>query len=418
MKKTKLTAVASVIVVFSMLLCVGAAADSNPEPTGYNQALLNVCDYGAIPNDGEDDTLAFSLTLNSTNGDSVYVPPGTYNISESLLVHGSSLFGAGTDKTVIIADLDAVRDPILWLGDSSQVRDLTIKFAEHCVNGTEIAGERCGIITSSKGIRRFCRGGAVSNVRIENVGTGIYSPVSTVLEKYRSSAIIVGTERWTGDACIFSATFEGISVIDFSYRGLSIEAINRTGNVWRNIYLSSGKYEANTAAYLHTEESESSIAELTVADSKLKNGVRLTETFGVSATNITFINTELTEDNTAFLYCDEACVIANGVTFKNSAPKGDKQSFIRLGDAAYRGFYSIPTNGYLHIYNMSILNPDLEVTPDASQYMIARKNGYLCEYTVDIDNLRVVAPAELKAQYEAFNYDQRDINLTLCGTEK
>ena len=166
MKKFKLTAVASVILVLCLALSLGVGAADNPKPTGYNQALLNICDFGAVPNDGKDDTVAFNLTLSISN-DPVYVPPGTYNISESIIVHTSSLFGAGIDKTVIIADIDAVRDPIIWAGASSQIRDLTIKFADHCINDTEISGERVGIITSSKGLRRFCRGGAISNVRIE-----------------------------------------------------------------------------------------------------------------------------------------------------------------------------------------------------------------------------------------------------------
>ena len=50
--------------------------------------------------------------------------------------------------------------------------------------------------------------------------------------------------------------------------------------------------------------------------------------------------------------------------------------------------------------------------------MISRMNGYLGDYTVDIDNLTVVAPKEIKAQYEAFNYDNRNIELTLNGVKK
>ena len=68
---------------------------------------------------------------------------------------------------------------------------------------------------------------------------------------------------------------------------------------------------------------------------------------------------------------------------------------------------------------MSILNPDLDIAPDSTQYMISRRNEYLSDYTVDIDNLRVVAPEALKAQYEAFNFDRdREIELTLEGVAK
>ncbi|MBE6779681.1 MAG: hypothetical protein E7545_01750 [Ruminococcaceae bacterium] len=420
MRKSKILVLISIILTVSVLICSSIAAADIPAATGYDQALINICDFGAIPNDGKDDTSAFMLTINSSIKDSIYIPPGTYNITESIKLYDSMVVGAGTDKTVIIADLEKVRDPIVWMGGSAQLRDITIKFADHCINGTEISGERCGIVTTAKGERRLCKGGAVTNVRIQNVGTGIYSPITESILGLRPPEYVSGNkENWNGDATCFSTGFEGVTVLDFSFRGISMETFGRTGNVWRNIYLSSGKYEANTAIYFYNDESESSISEMTVADSKLKNGVRLIQSCGAQITNLTFVNTELVEDNTGFLYCDESSVVINNLTFKNSAPKNNKQAFIRLGDGTYRRVYYFPTNGFLRVYNMSILNPDLDIAPDSTQYMISRRNEYLSDYTVDIDNLRVVAPEALKAQYEAFNYDRdREIDLTLEGVAK
>lgn len=402
MKKIKLAAaVLSLCVLLSV--CVGAT--DKPTPIGADQSKLNICDMGAIPNDGVDDTLAFKLTLNV--GEPVYVPPGVYDISESLYINSNELIGAGPDKTVIVAHNKSVRQPIIWAGDRTQIRDLTIKYADGCVTGTEIAGERAGIVTSANGDRRLCRGAAISNVRIQNVGTGLYAP--------KSDAINVKTESDSGDACAFSVTFESISVIDFSYRGIDMQAHHRTGNVYRNIYLSTGKYKANIAFALDEEESESSIADITIADSKLKVGAKFKCIYGASITNLKVINTELTEDNTAFLYLDEAMVIINGFTVKNSVPKGARQSFIRVGEGAYRKSIVFDTNGFLKINNFSILNDDITATPDSMQYMLARDNAYIHGFVVDIDNFNVSAPNGLKEQYESFKFDNRAMTLKVNG---
>lgn len=408
MKRIRLIAITSAILVLCLSLGMAVNAKDNPEPTGYNQAVYNILDFGAIPNDGKDDSNAFNLTVSMT-AESIYIPPGVYNISEPILVNSASMFGAGVDKTVIVADIESTRDPIIWAGGNAQIRDMTIKFADDCIIGNEIAGERVGIITSARGIRRLCRGAEISNIKIQNVGTGIYAPEVHLFEKYSTSG---------EGAVAFSNTFENISVIDFSFRGISMLSDMRTGNIWRNIYLSSGKYEANTAIFFDGEESESSLTSITIADSKLKNGARFHDVLAGQISNLSFINTELIEDNTAFLYTENTDLAVQGLTFENSAPVGDKQSFIRLGDASFKQYYNSPNNGYLYVHNMVIYNPDTDVKTNASQYMIARKNKYLCEYVVDIDGLTVVAPKDLKAQYEAFNYDKRDIALTVNGEKK
>ena len=393
--------------ITAFLLCIAlsscAPVETQKVAVGYNQSLINVCDMGAIPNDGKDDTLAFKITVNA--GESIYVPPGVYDISEPLYVRGNMVLGAGTDKTVIVANIKKVRDPIIWAGDRTQIRDITIKFADNCITGTEIAGERCGIITTAKGDRNLCRGGAISNVKIQNVGTGVYSPEGGIFT----------TNGSKGDGTAFSATFESISVIDFSYRGIDMQSDHRTGNVYRNLYLSSGKYKANIAFDLGQAESESSIAEVTVADSKLKVAVHFNNIHGANLTNVNIINTELTEENTAFVYADETMVAINNLVFNNSAPKGDKQAFIRVGEGAYRSSLNFDKGGYLKVNNMSIFNEKVTASPNSNQYMLSRDNAYIHGYDVVIDNFKVDAPAELKAQYEGFRFDNRDLDVTVNG---
>jgi len=321
MNKLKLI---SIVCALCVLLGTCVNASSKHLPIGSDQSKFNICDMGATPNDGIDDTLAFKLTLNA--GEPVYVPPGVYNISESLYINSNMLIGAGTDKTIIVANMESTRKPIVWAGDRAQIRDITFKFADSCITGTEIAGERVGIVTTADGDRRLCRGAAITNVRLQNVGTGLYSP----------NAEVVNAAKSEGDGTAFSVTFESISVIDFSYRGIDMQAGLRTGNVYRNIYLSSGKYKANAAFAMGSEESESAIADIIIVDSKLKVAAKFEETYGASITNMNIINTELTENNTAFLYLSQSVLLIDGLTVQNSAPKGARQAFIRVGEGAYK----------------------------------------------------------------------------------
>ncbi len=391
------------ISALSLLLAVGVCAEGALKPVGYNQSLVNVCDMGAIPNDGQDDTTAFKLTVNA--GQSIYVPAGTYDISEPLYVNSSTIMGSGTDKTVIISHNKSTRDPIVWAGNRSQIRDITFKFAEGLVSGTEIAGERVGLITTARGDRNLCRGGAVTNVRFQNVGTGIYAPKSGIIN-----------DKSTGSGLAFSAAFEYISVVDFSYRGIDMQADHRTGNIYRGLYFSSGKYKANIAFAMAKAESESAITEVTIADSQLKAGIHFYGIYGAWLTNVTFINTKLTENNTAYIYLDETHATIENLNFKNSAPEGANQSFLRVAEGAYRDSLEFDTGGYLRINNMSIHNEGVTVAPDSKQYMLARDNAYIHGYDVIVDNFRVVsAPEALKKQYEEFRFDSRAMNLMVNG---
>ena len=69
--------------------------------------VLNVTDYGAVPDDGLDDTAAIQGVLNSISSGNyiIYFPPGTYDISNRLMLAGTQkrniLQGAGRYETVL-----------------------------------------------------------------------------------------------------------------------------------------------------------------------------------------------------------------------------------------------------------------------------------------------------------------------------
>jgi hypothetical protein len=66
-----------------------------PAPAGY----VNVTSYGATPNDSSDDTAAFRTAVSQGKG--VYVPAGTFVLSDKVNVAGVDLRGAGSWRTTI-----------------------------------------------------------------------------------------------------------------------------------------------------------------------------------------------------------------------------------------------------------------------------------------------------------------------------
>lgn len=389
--------VIATIILVLILGIISVSAAEVPKAVGYNPGYNNVRSFGAVPNDGKDDTAAFRLALMS--GQPLYVPAGEYEISEPITLLDSSIIGCGAEKSVIVSTSDSARDPIIIAGGRCVIKDIKIKFANNCVNGSEIAGERVGIYAGGK--KNLKRGTSIQNVHIENVGTGILSPLQASLQSGLSHG------------CAFSVTFESISVKDFSYRGIDMQDTTRTGNIYRNIYISSGKYEANAGFYLNTIETECAITDLTVAESRLKTPVRIMQAETFSITNVTFDSVELTKDNTAFIYFDQTVGEIESLNIINSAPKGQYQSFIRVGSNMYRD-YTFDCAGYIHIKNLNIFDKDVKTEPDSKQYFVSRKNGFVNHFTIKIDRCYIEASAELKAQYETFKIDEsKDYELIL-----
>lgn len=64
---------------------------------------INVTDYGAIPNDGQDDTAAINSAINA--GHSIYFPPGSYNYYSSIYVPANTsyrFYGDGPGVSTIV----------------------------------------------------------------------------------------------------------------------------------------------------------------------------------------------------------------------------------------------------------------------------------------------------------------------------
>ena len=57
--------------------------------TALSANIINVTEFGVIPDDGQDDRQALQLILDSLkDGDKVYFPSGTYSFSSALRLSG------------------------------------------------------------------------------------------------------------------------------------------------------------------------------------------------------------------------------------------------------------------------------------------------------------------------------------------
>lgn len=385
-----------VLVLVVLLFGISVSAYTAFKSVGQNPGGYNVCSFGAIPNDGKDDTSAFIAMGEKEKA--IYIPAGEFEVSQTIELLDSSLIGCGTEKSVIICKNESDRDPIIEAGGRCVIRDLTLRYDDSCIKGNELAGERVGIYTGQMK-KTLKRGTSITNVHIENVGTGIYSPKQAIV-------------KFQATAASFSVTYESVSVTDFIYRGFDMADETRTGNVYRNIYISTNGKEANAGFFLQQRETECEITNLTVENSKLKSPVKFEECEALSATSINIIDTELTKDNTGFVYFNMSNAIIGSLNIYNSVPKGNLQSFIRLGDNMYRG-YSFDCMGNVHIGDLNIFAQNVDVKPNSEQYFIARKSGYVNGFNVTIDRYQINAPSELKNQYEKFSTNGREIVLTV-----
>ena len=236
MKKISKKLIAAILSV-AILSGVGVFAVEN-ELT-YNPNYYNVQIFGAIPDDGVDDTQAFK----NVAGGVIYVPEGEYIIKSTIAVGNTKLIGAGSDKTIITADFDDPMMPIINTGRTSQIEGITIRFKEGLVTGEETEGQRLGINTSSDYSTQ--RGSRFTDVVVENVGTGICSGIANS---------VLGREGEEDE--LFSVTFDKFTVKDFSFRGMDFRSGARTGNYFKDITLSSGKYRADAAVYWTGEKAK------------------------------------------------------------------------------------------------------------------------------------------------------------------
>ena len=179
--------------------------------------VLSVKQFGAKGNGTTDDTAAFKAAIEAAPG-ILYVPtPSNFYLTSSPLDLNNFIIEGGGQQICQIQSNDPnVNNPVIYMGESSVLRNIGVGFTVSSITGSETIGQRVGILTFSLATGfSLQRGGAIINVKVLNVGTGIYD---------------------YPNGC-FSCNFENIEIANFSYRGWDFEALERTGNVYNNIYV-------------------------------------------------------------------------------------------------------------------------------------------------------------------------------------
>lgn len=329
------TAAVSLITAAAIFLG-GVGTMATDEEKNVNPWYFDVTVFGATPNDSVDDTEAIKLAM-ATSG-TAYFPAGEYIITGGLSLANLSIVGEGSDKTIITADISDAKTPIIRAGSRASMTGVTIRFKDGLVTGEEKEGERVGIYAATD--MALQRGSAFTDVKIENVGTGIASGLG----------LFKGAED-----VVFSVTFDNFVIQDFSFRGFDFRSNTRTGNYYKDVTVSSGKYSdgknVDSAIYMVGEESESAIDSLTVKDTIAETPivfermnaisaktVKLDNVYALHYPIITWNSSAGSIDNLIFDYCDTHF---------------SENSLIRVGKVKYIED-AVQTLNSLHIGNLKL----------------------------------------------------------------
>lgn len=144
--------------------------------------IANVLDYGAIPNDGLSDDVAFKAAI--ATGKRVYVPAiGDYFINDTLFISDKQeIFGGGINSVLYTTE-DSVN--IIHLSDSSLVHDLAFR-------GTGVGTIPGGTFTLQNGIFYGGFGNTIHDCYFSDIkGSAIYSYAGSTITGNEVSRCVV-----------------------------------------------------------------------------------------------------------------------------------------------------------------------------------------------------------------------------------
>lgn len=372
-----------IAIVLSVAILSGLAVFAADKKEDVNKAWYNALFFGAIPNDGVDDTGAIKQAL---SGGTLYLPEGEYIIKETLAL--GKLVGAGSDKTIITADFEDPMKPILNTSRTAFVEGVTIRFKEGLVTGEETEGQRLGINTSGRFSTQ--RGTRFTDVVVENVGTGIASGIAKS---------VLGREE--DEDQFFSVTMDKFTVKDFSFRGFDFRSGARTGNYFKDITLISGKYRADSAVYWTGEESETAIGKMTIKDTIAETPMYLTRLHGLSADEIIFDNVYAL--HYPLITLESSVMSVDKLTFDYSDVHFGENPLILIDKSQYI-LANIQTLNGLHIGTLK-----LNSFNSANAKMIFKRSPDVTDpFYITVDEYVVT-----NSDYDWFNFPTSEENLSI-----
>lgn len=295
MKKLRLLLIVNIIQVILLIGSIVAAVFVLPNVMLFSNAKIptavvigsevdklsgfaQVTSYGAVADDGKDDTDAFRKAL-KTNA-SIYVPVGTYDITETLEIDNKNLKGSGTVNTVIRS---SAKGAAISLKGNTVVEDLTVSFADDAISGKEKQGERVAILDNG-----MTNGSMIRGVAFKNVGTGFLS--------------------LSDNMGAFCTTIEGVTFEDYSYKAIEIK--NGLSGVIRSATVKSGKSDKLIPISLG---GVITVESLCFRDATFDYGIELKDSFSTVIRSLTFDKSKASSGN--FIRCNSARFTLQTVNF-------------------------------------------------------------------------------------------------------
>lgn len=304
---------------------------------------LNVLDFGARPNSFEDDTAAFTQAMEKQRAThcTLYVPEGIYYISKPLSLLNCNLKGAGLQATCIIS-CDPTGQPILYMGRSCVVSDLTLSFKPELLSRNEKQGEFVGVcLRDENNVYRLQRGSALRNVQISNTGTAIFDGDD------------MGDRR-----SAFSITFDSLEISDFTFRGVDFCSVCRTGSVFSNVYMSSACPNVDTMMRFCGEDSELTMQQVNLTNTCCRCALHLEDVRGFNAATLHILGVTTKQAGDCLIRMEGSVADIGTLTVYYSLlvpgssliDLGSSEYDIRLEWADFRP----ATMGHLHIGNLNV----------------------------------------------------------------
>lgn len=310
--------VAAVVLLPNVMLFnnvdVPAVVTIGTDDDAYN-GYAQVTSYGAVPNDGKDDTKAFKAAL-KTNA-SIYVPAGVYEVKETIVIDNKTLKGCGSANTVIRSSADKTA---VMLSGSAVVEEISIEFSEKSITGNEKSGERVAVLDNG-----LANGSMLRGVGFKNIGTGFLSN--------------------SDSKGAFCTTIEAVTFEDYSYKAIEIK--NGLSTVIRSATVGKGKSEKLVPVTIGGNVTVESIG---FEKTNCKYALELKNGTSLFLRNIVFNNAKVSSES--LVLCDTARFTMQTATLIDT----DTKNLISVNDSKDGDFSS---NGSVAmIYNES----DREIT--------------------------------------------------------
>jgi len=143
-----------------------------------DETEFNIVDYGATPDDEQDDTLAIRKAFDAcgaAGGGTVVVPPGTFMVARQasetpILSIPSETTVRGAGESSVLKYMAGVNDSNFWrmLGSSVNVRNITIRDLRLDGSNRYPKYEKGKTPEQNHGIFFYRRGGKIENVTVQN----------------------------------------------------------------------------------------------------------------------------------------------------------------------------------------------------------------------------------------------------------